>query len=264
VTGSNPARPAPEVDGLPISIQEAVSSHGKSPLRKYQDLVVGSRSLSRLFLHEIVVFTASWVPGALGLLLRRLLYPLVLGSVGRGVVFGQGVVLRHPQKIRIGDRVVIDDLVVLDAKGTTNHGITLGEGVFLGRGTILSCKDGDIVLGDRVNIGFNSEVFSGSRVEVGKDGLFAAYTYLVGGGHEFERVDLPVLEQARTSRGISLGDNVWLGARAIVLDGVRLGRHVVVGAGAVVTGDLPDGSVAVGVPARVVRTRAVDLETPPR
>ncbi|HEY6548065.1 MAG TPA: DapH/DapD/GlmU-related protein, partial [Vicinamibacteria bacterium] len=87
------------------------------------------------------------------------------------------------------------------------------------------------------------------------------YTYLVGGGHEFERGDLAVLEQARTSRGITVGDNVWLGAGARVLDGVTLGRSVVVGAGAVVTSDLPDGSVAVGVPARVVRTReAVDLK----
>jgi acetyltransferase-like isoleucine patch superfamily enzyme len=70
-----------------------------------------------------------------------------------------------------------------------------------------------------------------------------------------------VLEQARTSRGIVVGDNVWLGAGSSVLDGVTLGRNVVVGAGAVVTSDLPDGSVAVGVPARVVRAReAIDLK----
>ena len=130
-------------------------------------------------------------------------------------------------------------------------------------GTILSCKNGDIVLGDRVNVGFHSEIFSGSRVEVGKDGLFAAYTYLVGGGHEFERRDLPVLDQPRTSRGITLGDNVWLGAGASVLDGVRWAARRR-GRGGGGDADLPDGSVAVGVPARVVRTRGVDLEAPPR
>jgi acetyltransferase-like isoleucine patch superfamily enzyme len=216
---------------------------------------VGSRGFGRLLLHEAIITLTSSVPGALGLLLRKALYPLLLGRVGRGVVFGHGIVLRHPRKIRIGDGVVVDDLVVLDAKGSSNQGITLGDGVFLGRGTILSCKNGDIVLGERVNIGFHSEIFSGSRVEVGRDGLFAAYTYLVGGGHEFERADVPVLQQPRLSRGISLGDNVWLGAGAKVLDGVRLGRDVVVGAGAVVTDDLPDGSVAVGVPARIVRRR---------
>jgi len=127
--------------------------------------------------------------------------------------------------------------------------------VFLGRGTILSCKDGDITLGDHVNIGFHCEIFSGSQVTVGRHGLFAAYTYLVGGGHEFARADVPVIEQERPSRGITLGEDVWLGAGAKVMDGVTIGDHVVVGAGAVVTDDLPAGVVALGVPARVVRTR---------
>jgi acetyltransferase-like isoleucine patch superfamily enzyme len=127
--------------------------------------------------------------------------------------------------------------------------------VFLGRGTILSCKDGDIVLGDHVNIGFHSEVFSASRVTVGAYGLFAAYTYLVGGGHALDQAGLPVIEQERTSKGIAVGENVWLGTGVKVLDGVRIGRDVVVGAGAVVTSDLADGVIAAGVPARVVRSR---------
>jgi acetyltransferase-like isoleucine patch superfamily enzyme len=232
-----------------------VAARGRSSLSKYQDLVVGSRSLARLLLYETVVTLVSWVPGALGLVLRKIAYPWLLGASGRNVTFGHGVVLRHPGKIRLGDDVVVDDLVVLDAKGQANRGIVIGNGVFLGRGTILSCKDGDIVLGDHTNIGFHCEVFSASRVTVGRHGLFAAYTYLVGGGHEFERADVPVLEQGRSSRGITLGDDVWLGTGTKVLDGVRIGNGVVVGAGAVVTDDLPDGAVAVGVPARVVRRR---------
>jgi len=239
----------------PIAIQQTIRDPRRSALGKYQDLVVGSRSIARLLLHEAVVTATSWVPGALGLFLRRICYRWLLGSVGRNVTFGHSVVLRHPAKIRLGDDVVVDDLVVLDAKGETNRGITVGNGVFLGRGTILSCKDGDIDLGDHVNIGFYSEIFSGSSVTVGAHGLFAAYTYLVGGGHEFDRPGVPVVEQARRSKGIAVGENVWLGAGVKVMDGVRLGRDVVVGAGAVVTEDLPDGVVAVGVPARVVRRR---------
>jgi len=245
----------------PIAIQESMGAQGLSALAKYQELVVGSRSLLRLVLHELIVLFTSAIPGALGLVLRRLFYPWLLGAVGRNVVFGHGVVLRHPAKVRIGDGVTIDDLVVLDAKGTTNRGITIGDGVFLGRGTILSCKDGDITLGDHTNIGFYSEVFSGSSVTVGRHGLFAAYTYLVGGGHEFESTESTVLEQPRSSRGIVLGDNVWLGAGAKILDGVRIGSHVVVGAGAVVTEDLPEGAVAAGVPARVLRRRNAGGET---
>jgi acetyltransferase-like isoleucine patch superfamily enzyme len=227
---------------------------GSGPFQKYQDLVVGSSSLLKLVLFEIVS-CSMWVPGALGLVLRKLLYPLVLGSVGRNVVFGQGVVLRHPGKIHVGDDVTVDDLVLLDAKGSTNRGITIGKGVFVGRGTILSCKDGDITLGDHVNIGFHCEIFSASSVTVGNHGLFAAYTYLVGGGHEFESTEQAVIDQPRTSKGIALGVNVWLGAGVKVLDGVTIGNNVVVGAGAVVTEDLPDGVVAAGLPARVLRRR---------
>lgn len=239
----------------PVAIQVEAADRARSALVKYQDLVVGSRSLGRLIRYEAVVTLTSWVPGALGLVLRRSAYRWLLGAVGRNVVFGQGVVLRHPHKVRIGSDVVIDDLVVLDAKGTDNRGISIGDSVFLGRGTILSCKDGDIVLGDHVNIGFHCEIFSGSSVSVGAHGLFAAYTYLVGGGHEFERASVPVVEQERVSRGIRLGENVWLGTGVKVLDGVTIGRDVVVGANAVVTEDLPDGVVAAGVPARVVRRR---------
>jgi acetyltransferase-like isoleucine patch superfamily enzyme len=238
----------------PVGIQEAMGA-GASPLRKYQDLVVGRRGLGRLLLYEAVMLSSSWVPGALGLVLRKLLYPLLLGSVGRGVVFGQGVVLRHPHKIRLGDGVTVDDLVVLDAKGASNRGIDVGCSVFLGRGTILSCKDGDITIGDHGNFGFHCEIFSGSSVTVGRHGLFAAQAYLVGGGHEFEGEGLAVIDQPRSSRGIRLGDNVWLGTGAKVLDGVTIGSDVVVGANAVVNADLPDGAIAAGVPARVLRHR---------
>lgn len=243
----------------PMAIQKEMK--GGSALAKYQDLVVGSRSLARLALYEAVMLLTSWVPGALGLVLRRVAYPWLLGRSGRNVTFGQGVVLRHPHKIRLGDDVVIDDLVLLDAKGSANRGIDVGHGVFLGRATILSCKDGDITLGDHVNLGFNCEIFSGSSVTVGRHGLFAAYTYLVGGGHDFERPDVPVLEQERVSRGITLGDNVWLGTGAKVLDGVRIGHDVVVGANAVVNADLPDGAIAAGVPARVLRQREAGSAT---
>lgn len=244
-----------------VGIQSAMRASETSALRKYQDLVIGSRSLSRLALHEAVTLVCSWVPGALGLGLRRLLYPLLLGSVGRGVVFGQGVVLRHPAKIRIGSGVTIDDHVLLDAKGRHNRGIEIGDGVFLGRGTILSCKDGDIRLGDHSNLGFNCEIFSGSSVSVGRHGLFAAQAYLVGGGHEFEAAGQSVIDQPRVSKGIALGDNVWLGTGAKVLDGVRIGSNVVVGANAVVNADLPDGAIAAGVPARVLRQRSPADET---
>jgi acetyltransferase-like isoleucine patch superfamily enzyme len=219
---------------------------------KYSALIVGQPGIVALLFYETVVLLSQWVPGALGLALRRLFYPSLLGRCGRNVVFGQNVVLRHPHKIHIGDNVVVDDNCLLDAKGTTNSGIAIGSGVFIGRNTILSCKNGDIAIGDRANVGFNCEIFSASRVTVGPDTLVAAYAYLVGGDHAASDRAQPVLEQARRSAGIRVGAGAWIGAGAIVLDGVTVGDRAIVGAGAVVRRDVPDGGTAVGVPARLI------------
>lgn len=222
---------------------------------KYADLVVGRRGWWALIRHECVTMASQWVPGALGLALRKLLYPRLLGACGRNVVFGQNVVLRHPGKIRIGDNVVIDDHCLVDAKGTDNRGITIGSGVFVGRNTILSCKNGDIILGDRTNIGFNCEIFSASRVALGADSLLAAYCYVIGGDHDYSDLSKPILAQGRVSSGVTIGDAVWMGAGAKILDGVTVGPHAIIGAAAVVREDVPAYSVAAGVPARVIGTR---------
>jgi acetyltransferase-like isoleucine patch superfamily enzyme len=235
--------------------QEQLFAPGKSSRAKYADLVVGRAGLGALIGYELVVLAAQPVPGALGLVLRKTLYPLLLGSCGRNVVFGQNVVLRHPHKIHIADDVVVDDNCLLDAKGESNAGIRIGSGVFIGRNTILSCKNGDIELADGANIGFNCEIFSASRVTIGARVLMAAYVYLVGGDHDFSDPTRTILEQTRTSAGISVGEGVWLGAGAKILDGVTIGVHAVVGAGAVVRADVTPYGIAVGIPARVVSTR---------
>jgi acetyltransferase-like isoleucine patch superfamily enzyme len=218
-------------------------------------LIVGRPGWGALIKHECIVLIAQGVPGALGLVLRKWLYPLLLGACGRNVVFGQNVVLRHPHKIHIGSNVVIDDNCLLDAKGESNRGIRTGNGVFVGRNTILSCKNGDIELGEAANIGFNCELFSASRVTIGRAVLMAAYGYVIGGDHDFSDPAKAVLAQSRKSTGVVIGDGVWMGAGAKVLDGVEIGPLAVIGAAAVVRENVPASAIAVGIPARVVSTR---------
>ena len=236
-------------------VQDDLSRPGVSAREKYVALIVGRPGWEALLKYEIVVLVSQCVPGALGLALRKTLYPLLLGSCGRNVVFGQNVVLRHPHKIYIGDNVVIDDNCLIDAKGTSNAGIRIASGVFVGRNTILSCKNGDIDLADGANVGFNCEIFSASRVQIGRNVLIAAYCYLIGGDHDFSDASRPVLDQPRKSAGITIGDGAWLGAGAKVLDGVVVGANAVIGAGAVVRESVPARATAVGVPARVVGQR---------
>ena len=237
-------------------IQDQLFSPGTSSRARYAGLVVGRPGLGALLKYELIVTLAQARAGAFGLVLRKWLYPRMLGACGRNVVFGQNVVLRHPHKIHVGSNVVIDDNCLLDAKGESNRGIRIGDGVFVGRNSILSCKDGDIELADGANIGFNREVFSASRVTIGAGVLMAAYGYIIGGDHDFSDPAKPVQAQARTSSGVTIGDGAWLGAGAKVLDGVSVGSHAVVGAGAVVRENVPDHAVAVGVPARLVSSRA--------
>jgi acetyltransferase-like isoleucine patch superfamily enzyme len=235
--------------------QEELFNARRSARAKYAHLVVGRPGLGALIRHECVVLCSQWIPGALGLVLRKTLYPWLLGACGRNVVFGQNVVLRHPHKIRIADDVVIDDNCLLDAKGESNHGITIGRGVFVGRNTILSCNNGDITIADGANLGFNCEVFSASSVSIGAGTLLAAYAYIVGGGHDLSDPTIPILEQRRVSAGVRVGSGAWIGAGVRVLDGVTIGDGAVIGANAVVREAVPAGAIAAGVPARVISMR---------
>jgi acetyltransferase-like isoleucine patch superfamily enzyme len=238
-------------------IQQELFDERRSRRQRYTDLFIGQPGFWPLFKYEAVVTLCSWIPGALGLLMRSALYPFILGHAGRGVTFGVGVVLRHPHKIRLGDNVVIDDYCCLDAKGVDNRGIDIGARAFISRNTILTCKNGNIIIEEEANIGVNVEISSASTVRIGRKVLVAAYTYLVGGDHLHERTDVPVLEQGRTARGIFVDDHAWLGAHVVVTDGSHIGRDAIIGAGAVVVGDVPEFAIATGIPARVVRDRRV-------
>ena len=239
------------IDNVPREVFDVT----RSKRHKYQHIIVGRPGWKALLRYEIVTTLAKRAPGALGLWLRSRLYSRLLGSCGRNVFFGSDVTLRHPHKIHIGDDVVIDDGCVLDAKGVSNDGIRIGNGVFVGRQTILTTKDGDILIENGVNVSAFCLIFSASRVRCGQNTLIAAYSYLVGGGHDLARTDIAVIDQARPSRGITIGPNCWLGAGVTVLDGVTIGRDAVLGANSVVTKDVEDYSVAAGSPAAVIRSR---------
>jgi acetyltransferase-like isoleucine patch superfamily enzyme len=112
---------------------------------------------------------------------------------------------------------------------------------------------GDVVLGDdcTVNVGVavRGPVTAGRAVRIG------AHTSLIGFDHGFDDPDVEIYRQPHSSVGVMIGDDVWIGAHVVVLDGVRIGSHAVVGAGSVVTRDVPEWAIVVGNPARVVRSR---------
>ncbi|OGB98196.1 hypothetical protein A2V82_06750, partial [candidate division KSB1 bacterium RBG_16_48_16] len=134
---------------------EDVMRRKKSPLAKYQDIVIGNGSLWELCKYELI--TALWAacPGVIGYFSRQVFYRFILGSIGKGSVFGKNVTIRHGKKIFLGKRCVAEEYSMLSAQGDEHSAITLGNEVLLGRGTVLSTRNGTISIGDYSNIGAN-------------------------------------------------------------------------------------------------------------
>ncbi|MBT3192153.1 MAG: acyltransferase [Verrucomicrobia bacterium] len=237
--------------------QKCLGASGLGGLSKrYRQLVVGDVGFWSWLRYEVVTSLFGGVPGAGGLLLRKLFYPCLFASCGKGVMFGRHLVLRHPNRIQIGSGVVLADGVTLDAKGTNGEGILLRDGVFIGQGTIVTMADGTITLDERCNIGSLCRIGTFGNTRIGRKALVGAYCYIVGAYHESARTDIPIMDQPnRTKGGAQVGDGCWLGARVTVNDGVQVGHDSIVGAHAVVTKPLPPFSVSAGVPARVIRMR---------
>lgn len=228
-----------------------------SAFRTYRDIYYGDTSLWYVLKTELIVTFTAGLSGAFGLMLRQLLYPGLFKQCGRKVVFGKNLTLRHAHKIELGDRVVLDDNVVIDAKGESNEGIRLGNDVYVGRNTIIYCKNGDIHIGDQVNISSNCQFFSCNRLDIGPQTVIAAFCYLLSGGqYNLNQPEVPFAEQSgmSTAAPTRIGANCWLAAGVVIPDGVTLDEHVAVAAGAVVTQDMAANQLCGGVPARPIKS----------
>jgi len=242
--------------GGDFKVKEMQGDSGQSAFDKYRAMYYGDTSLCYIIKCEIITTLFAWIPGALGLLLRKLTYPCMFSNMGKKVVFGRNLTIRHPQKISLGNNVIIDDNCVIDAKGENNRGITIGNNVYIGRNTIVYCKNGDIALEDNVNISSNCQIFSANSLTVSHDTVVGAFSYFLSGG-EYDYADPTAFSQqsgTNTKGPLVIGPNCWIAARITVLDAANIGEHCVLAAGAVVTKPIPANSLAVGVPAKVIRT----------
>lgn len=165
-------------------------------------------------------------------------------EVGPGVVIGRGCLIdaRSVSGIRIGALSTIDRDVVMRASGVIRN---LGEG---------------IMIGSRTAIGLNNFIHGGGGVTIGDDCLLGPGVAIVSENHLFGDQSKTIRSQGETRLPIVIEDDVWVGARASVLAGVRIGMGSVVAAGAVVTKDVAPYSIVGGVPARLIGRRGVDDE----
>jgi acetyltransferase-like isoleucine patch superfamily enzyme len=140
--------------------------------------------------------------------------------------------------IEVGDGCMIAELVTLCAGFAPGHD--------LGPAPVLR-------LGDRCVIGRGSHIVAHHSIEIGDDDFTGPYVYITDQNHSYADIDVPVGRQWPVNSTVRIGSGSWLGTGAIILPGATIGRNVVVAAGAVVRGTVPDYAVVGGVPAKVIK-----------
>jgi acetyltransferase-like isoleucine patch superfamily enzyme len=186
--------------------------------------------------------------------LPRFLTAAVLAVRWRALVSPKADI-RYPFRVRLGRGCRLDQCRIV-ASGA----VALGRNVTVHDGAIIDSQAGQIVIGDRSTINAYSIVY-GSRtgVRIGCDVAIAAHTVIIPARHEFARLDIPIIDQGTSSRGITIGDDVWIAANCVIIDGVTIGKGAIVGAGSVVNRDIKPFDIVAGVPARTIKTRLAVL-----
>lgn len=246
--------------------QRAFAEPKQGALRAYKQVMVGERGWLAFACFELYRLFLAPMESILGIGLRRLVLPRFLRGCGKGLVAGHGVTIRQPGRISLGKKVIIDDYALVDVRSREDDldrpgdpesaRVDIGDYVYIGRQSIVSAKYGRLRLGNGVNIGSATRLATRETLEIGDSVLISSYVYIGGGNHGSDRLDVPIMEQEMESRGgVSIGANTWIGTKATIVDGVTIGRDVIIGAHSLVRDNVPDRAVVAGVPAKVIRFR---------
>jgi acetyltransferase-like isoleucine patch superfamily enzyme len=186
-----------------------------------------------------------------------------LDSVGPGFRRASGCRVESDKAsaVTLGRRCTVFEgvrIVCVAAKtGDPGSTMAVGDNALIKEHSYLVSLSGSIVLGDRVAVGAYSTITSQvAPIEIGSNSRLAAEVFVSTSNHEFEAPNVPIIDQGKRHAPVVIGRDVWIGRRAIVLPGVRIGDGAVIAAGAVVTHDVEPLAVVAGVPARVQRWRS--------
>ncbi|MDM9383169.1 acyltransferase [Chlorogloeopsis sp. ULAP01] len=206
---------------------------------------------------ETILFNLSkGIPTSIGVKLRNLLYRNIFAKIGKSVRIQYGVEFIEPSCIEIGNNVAIFRGVNINANGHQNNKIYLADGVVIDYGVdIRSLINTSIYIDKDTFIGPYVCMAGPGNIKIGKNCLIASHTGIFANNHIYSDPTQSIESQGVTCQGIVIEDDCWLGSGVKVLDGVTIGKGSVIGAGSVVTKDIPAFSIAVGVPARVIKSR---------
>lgn len=232
-----------------------ISSNGlRENFWNYVERMTGNRSLKTFIRQGLIFNLFSVIPSVWGVALRSQAYKKTLGRVGENCFIDKNVQFRVPKRIFLGNRVYLGENVRLDACFKTSQ-IKIGNNVRIQRNSTLKAGIGEIIVHDGVTIAQRVGLAGDGGLEIGKNSIIANGVEIITGNYIFDNPLIPIKRQGVELEGIEIGEDVWLGVYTIVLPGVRIGSGAVIGAGSVVTKDIPSYSIAFGNPAKVKRRR---------
>ena len=166
------------------------------------------------------------------------------------IKLGKNVKFENDKHIIMGTNLFVGDFSVLSGFGGGN--LELGKNVRIHSFCKVATCGGNMFIGDNVQIGDHCTITAQGDVTIESDVLMADKINIIANQHSFHDITKPIMDQGCTSKKILIKKGAWIGINATILSGVTIGQNSVVGANAVVTKDVPDFSVVVGVPAHVV------------
>ena len=174
----------------------------------------------------------------------------------RYILLGQKVSFRSEIKGRnivLGANNEISQHSTLSTEGGGR--IILGKNVKIRPYVQLLTYGGEIVIGENVLINQFTILYGHGGLHIGNDVQIASHSVLIPVNHKYDDINKPIKDQGVTKLGIQINDDVWIGSNVSILDGVTIERGCVIGAGSVVTRSVPEYSVVVGNPGRVIKNR---------
>lgn len=213
----------------------------------------GESSLTKFFWQGIIFNSLSNFPTAVGSVLRSYAYKAFLGGVGSNCFIEKNVRFNIPQNVFVGDRVIIGESSWFDIEDPKSK-IRIGDEVKIARYCTFRAGPGDVLIDEQTNFGVFSFIAGYGGVEIGKYTAIGSHVVIMTYSHIFEDLS-PIRYQDLKLERVRICEGAWLGTHVVVMPGVTIGKGAVIGAGAVVTKDIPEYSIAVGVPAKVIDKR---------
>lgn len=226
-------------------------------LQRYIRLTVGEGAgLWALFWHELLLGLCTGLPGLIGLGMRNKLYASLFKGFDKKAYLGRHVTLRCPRQIALAAGVVIDDFVQLIATSRQQGAIRIGQDSFIRSYAMINAgpPDGFVHIGENSSVGQGSILYGHGGLVIGDDVMIAGQCFIVASSHNYDNPDVPMRKQGYAAKGITINNNVWIGAGAKILDGVTIGEGAIIGANAVVASSVPTKTKVGGVPARELRS----------